>query len=220
MGNGMSGFYVYLWICPVKLYVFYVGKAKGHRGYDFYGNRGRNVLCKVKSLKTAGFVPIVEIVKDNLSSEAAYNLEKELISFYGRKDLGKGLLRNGTDGGDGATGRKGFKRGPVSKETKRKLSLANKGKVISKEVRRKMSEGRMGDKHHKCWRGKKMPKEHVEKRRQTMLLRYKGGMKNGMFGKKHSLETRKLKSESAKRSWIRRKALITFNQIMSERGVM
>ena len=44
------------------------------------------------------------MIAENLSEQAAFDLEIELIAKYGRKDLGTGILRNLTDGGDGASG--------------------------------------------------------------------------------------------------------------------
>jgi hypothetical protein len=96
------------------------------------------------------------------NEDTAFAAEKFLISFYGRKDLGAGCLRNFTDGGEGASGRshrgwrhtaearnkireslRGNKR-PLGKvqsvETRRKKSLANKGKPWS-GARRKAHKG-------------------------------------------------------------------------------
>ena len=43
-------------------------------------------------------------LKQNLTREEAFKHEVYMISVLGRKDLGTGILRNMTDGGDGARG--------------------------------------------------------------------------------------------------------------------
>ena len=71
-------FYVYVWYknnIPV-----YVGKGKGRRAY-----RNKDVD--------------VEIVRYNLTEQQAFDLEKALISEYGRADLNEGSLWNLTNGG-------------------------------------------------------------------------------------------------------------------------
>ncbi len=64
-----------------------------------------------------------------------------------------------------------------SKEARKKLSVFNKGKTFSKETRKKMSDAR---------RGKIVSSETCAK-----LSYAKMGEKNGMYGKKHSEETKK-----------------------------
>ncbi len=71
-------FYVYVWYknnIPV-----YVGKGKGRRAY-----RNKDVD--------------VEIIQYNLTEQQAFDLEKVLISEYGRADLNEGSLWNLTNGG-------------------------------------------------------------------------------------------------------------------------
>ena len=56
-----------------------------------------------------------------------------MIALFGRKDLGTGILRNLTDGGEGASGR------ILTEETKKKIGEANKGKTLSEENKRRIS---------------------------------------------------------------------------------
>ena len=113
----------------------------------------------------------VEILHENISHDECREIEIDLIRKYGRKDLGTGSLCNLTDGGEGVLGL------IVSDETKRKLSEINKGKKVSDETRRKLSEMNKGEKHP---------------------FFGKTGEGNPFFGRKHSEETLKKMSESAK----------------------
>jgi hypothetical protein len=86
---------------------YYIGKGSGFRAYC-----KRPYRPKDKSR--------IKIIKDNLTEEEAFNLEINLIEQYGRQDLGTGILKNKTDGGEGCS---------LSDETKQKLSIAGKGKI-------------------------------------------------------------------------------------------
>jgi hypothetical protein len=80
----------------------------------------------------------VEIFEDGLSWEHACERETYWIKFYGRRDLKEGTLVNLTNGGEGAVG------ALRSKETREKLSKANKGKRLTEEQIKKMSESLKG----------------------------------------------------------------------------
>ena len=67
-------------------------------------------------------------------------MEVALISLLGRKDLGTGILRNKTDGGEGVSG------WVPSEETKRKMSEKATGRVPTEQARKRMSEARKGQK--------------------------------------------------------------------------
>jgi hypothetical protein len=110
---------------------YYIGKGSGNRAFT-------------KNKTEIGKPPIdrIIIIESNLTNIGALALERRLISWYGRKDLRTGILRNQTDGGDGVTGRrytdtekkamsvrqKGRKGTPHSEETKQKLREINLGK--------------------------------------------------------------------------------------------
>src|SRR5262249_59979010 len=89
------GYYVYLHCDRVTRTPFYIGKGKGRRAHDVVG-RQPEWHEKVKSL-AAGFE--VQIVKNDLTEEEAYDLERELIRKHGRIADGTGTLLNVTDGG-------------------------------------------------------------------------------------------------------------------------
>jgi hypothetical protein len=99
-------------------------------------------------------VPLFENIKilDGLSYEDACKKEIELISLYGREDLGTGSLKNLSPGGP--TQKSGWKQ---SLQSKLKISLGNKGKKRSVEAREKLK--------------KPKSKEHIENIRKANLGR-------------------------------------------------
>jgi hypothetical protein len=97
------------------------------------------------------------ILHENLEWEEACRIERDLIAFYGRKDLGTGILRNMTDGGDGVVNPSSHTKEKISKantgkkrtkEAREKMSKARLRKGISEETRRKISEATRGENHH------------------------------------------------------------------------
>lgn len=109
-------FYIYAHYRKTTGEIFYIGKGFGKRAWD----RGKKrTLHWHNVVKKNGYT--ISILHDNLTENEAFTLEKELIKYYGRNDLGLGPLVNMTDGGEGASGI------VVSQETKEKQSLAKKG---------------------------------------------------------------------------------------------
>ena len=88
---------------------YYIGKGHGKRIH--HTNHGINLPPRERRI----------ILKDNLTEEQAFRHEIYLIAVLGRKDNGTGMLRNRTDGGDGASGQ------VISEENRRKLTERNKG---------------------------------------------------------------------------------------------
>ncbi len=111
-------------------------------------------LFKKIKRETGEFPPYV-ILCDNLTKQEAIKLEVWLIWAIGRRDLKLGPLTNMTDGGEGTNGcipskvtrrklsiaSKGRKH---TKEAKDKISKANKGKIRSEEQRKRISEAKKG----------------------------------------------------------------------------
>lgn len=93
-----NNYYIYFHINPLKNQVFYVGKGSGKRAWI---KSNRSDYWK-RYVKKYGY--IVDITDSGLSEEEAFAKEKFYINFFGRKDLGKGVLINLTDGGEGQSG--------------------------------------------------------------------------------------------------------------------
>jgi|10_taG_2_1085330.scaffolds.fasta_scaffold183370_2 hypothetical protein len=72
---------------------YYIGKGTKDRAYN------KNHRIKTPSKNR------IKILQDGLTNDEAMIEEIRLISLYGRKDLGTGILRNMTAGGDGSPGR-------------------------------------------------------------------------------------------------------------------
>ena len=110
---------------------YYVGKGQGGRW-----RQAHSVAVPPKDR--------VKFVATDLCEADAFALEEQLILKYGRKDLGTGILRNLTSGGEGQTP------GP---KVRAKLSAIKKGKrpnnygkTVSYKKDRKWD--RQGENHH------------------------------------------------------------------------
>jgi hypothetical protein len=86
-------FYTYAYL-RVDGTPYYIGKGKGNRAY----------VRNKKDIKPPRDKNRILLLKQNLTDEEAIKHEMYLIFIFGRKDLGTGILRNRTEGGDGASG--------------------------------------------------------------------------------------------------------------------
>jgi hypothetical protein len=118
-----SDYYVYEHRRATTGEVFYVGKGKGYRAW-VDSNRSKHWQ---RIAKKHGVT--VRIIISGLQEWAAHEIERDLISLHGRRDIGYGRLINVTDGGDGSSGYK------YSEETRQKMSAAKKAKPQSQEAR-------------------------------------------------------------------------------------
>ena len=79
---------------------YYIGKGKGSRAWGKH-------TCAIPPNNR------IIILEQNLTELGSWAIERRLIRWHGRKDLGTGILRNLTDGGEG---------GGCSPKTAKKIS--------------------------------------------------------------------------------------------------
>jgi hypothetical protein len=182
-------FYSYLWLRDDGT-PYYVGKGSGRRAF----------VPHVFEKKT--FKPPVDkahIVLFPMDSEAlALESEVSLIALFGRKDIGTGILRNLSDGGEGVSGlrhsdaTKAKMRKPKSAGACRKMSLAKKGRPsprkgvrLSPEQIERLSASHIGQ---KAWnQGLKMSaisEEHRRKIGEASRRMWLTRSKDGLFKSK------------------------------------
>jgi predicted GIY-YIG superfamily endonuclease len=89
-------FYVYAYLRKNGT-PYYIGKGKDRRAWKH--NKTEQFITPLDKSR-------IVILEKNLSEVGALALERRMILWYGRKDLGTGILRNKTDGGNGISGLK------------------------------------------------------------------------------------------------------------------
>jgi hypothetical protein len=116
---------------------YYIGKGTGNRAWDShrYKSPKNNYY---KGIATPSQDRIV-ILESNLTSIGAFALERRMIAWYGRKDLGTGILHNKTDGGEG------MDNVVRTDEWKSNISKSHKGKVKSTSHRGNLSKSLLGN---------------------------------------------------------------------------
>jgi len=146
----------------MDIYCFYVYAYLRHDGTPYYigKGKGRRAFSVERTIPKPKNKSHIIFLHKNLTEETAFQLERTYIDLLGRKDIGTGILRNKTDGGEGSSGYKATEktcaklsaiakeRPPISEKTRIKLKESAKNRPpISQETREKISAARKGKKH-------------------------------------------------------------------------
>lgn len=209
----MNDFYTYAYLREDKT-PYYIGKGRGRRAY---ANHKRGKIKDFRPKKSNGSLDRdrIIILKKNLTEDQSIKHEEYLIAVFGRKDLGKGILRNMTDGGQSG-GTPGY---ICSEERKKQISKQFKGIPQDKEFVERRAESVR--RYYNSNEGKKTI-EYLNKKKKEYFASEKGkerlldlskrwsgknnpgydgrfsGERNGMYGKKHTEEHKKHLSELLK----------------------
>jgi hypothetical protein len=132
-------FYTYLYLREDGT-PFYVGKGHGKRAYVKHRNGPPVDHARI-------------LIQDHPSEQDALAAEIFLIAYYGRKDIGTGILRNLTDGGENPPSSKGKHASAATRAKMRKpkplghgqaVSRGRMGMVFTEEHCQHMRESRLG----------------------------------------------------------------------------
>lgn len=183
-------FYTYAYLREDRT-PYYIGKGCGNRAHKKH-QKGISVP-KDKSR--------ILILKKNLTEENSFKHEEYMISVFGRKDLGTGILHNRTNGGEGPSGiirNEEYKRKKSeSVKGKNNPNYGKKGKNHQNYGKKWWNDGCGNDKMSSECPGESWvhgrSKEYKEEMSKNRI-----GKNNPNYGKSHSKETRKKMSEKRK----------------------
>ena len=168
----MTIYYVYAYLRKSDNSPYYIGKGQGNRAWTKHSS------VSVPKDKTK-----IIILENNLTELGAFALERRMIRWYGRKDLGTGILINKTDGGEGASGYQMPQ--AIRNQISNSMIGVNKGRLLSNETRKKMSLAKQGSSRSQ---------ESIEKQKQSQQGRIisqetKNKIGAANKGRKYSAET-------------------------------
>jgi hypothetical protein len=88
------------------MYIYYVYQYLRENGTPYYIGKGKEkrMYSSCRTVPKPKDKSRIQIIAKGLSEGEAFVLESKLINHYGRIDLGSGILRNKTNGGEGSSG--------------------------------------------------------------------------------------------------------------------
>lgn len=158
----LEEFYVYAWYYKDTEKIFYIGKGKNNR-YKMLCNRNdyfKNIIKK--ECDNVG----VKIIKNHLTEQDAFDLEKQLIKEYKSKGECKANFHLGGSGGYTGNYNSESRNKKISDFAKKRIGKLNPmyGKTHSEKTKKYLKEINLG---------KKLTKEHIEKLKQANTGRKK-----------------------------------------------
>jgi len=181
-------FYVYAYLRTKELTPYYIGKGKDDRAWQ----KSHSVIVP-KDLNR------IVMLETNLTELGALAIERRMIRWYGRKDIGTGILHNKTDGGDGSAGII-----PWNKDVKIGSYLSEKGRKTISEANKKPRKDTHKERISEALKGKTKSEEHKRKlseagKGKTPWNKGKTGVQKGSrLGVEVSVETRAKMSAAQK----------------------
>ena len=115
----MSNHYTYAYLREDRT-PYYIGRGTGRRAFKTHHHIAVPPKERILFLKT------------DLTFSESVDHERYMIAVLGRKDLGTGILRNLTDGGEGAQN--------LSPSARQRISEANSGRPLTEEHKAKIAE--------------------------------------------------------------------------------
>jgi hypothetical protein len=154
---------------------YYIGKGNGRRSHTTHRYKGKGVQLPVNKSD-------IIMLAEQLTESEAHQIEIDTIAHYGRIDLGNGILRNETDGGEGLSNPSIESRIKKGAKVSKALTGVPKTEKHKENLRKQRAEN---------------PRTPTE----TQILKmWSGhpGETNGMFNKRHSEETKQEWSKKRK----------------------
>lgn len=163
-----DGFYVYAYLREDGS-PYYIGKGKNFRAID-----SKSHVIKPPTDRTR-----IVFLETNLTELGALALERRYIRWYGRIELGTGILRNKTDGGDGVFGRRPSQE-TIQKAIATKRKTGGIYKCATTEARQKATTTRLRNNHgnYSHWTPESIAKS-ILTRQNNAALRKKRVVVNG-----------------------------------------
>ena len=122
------GFYVYAYIREDGT-PYYIGKGQRKRAWALHKTTNQKI-------NVPNNPDNIVILESNLTEVGAFAIERRLINWFGRKNIGTGTLLNKTEGGEGLSGYR------LTESHKEKIGKSNKGKKPAEITIRLASESR------------------------------------------------------------------------------